>query len=73
MKTIKHNLKNYPEYWITDRVSFILRNPYEQSRSVLNIFLLKQYILVNMYVHIFSLNAILSLLCHVSQTNQLSN
>ena len=36
MKTIKHNLKGFPENGIADSVSFILRNPYERSRSVIN-------------------------------------
>ena len=39
MKTIKHNLKKYPENEIADSFSFILMNPYEQSRSVINVVL----------------------------------
>jgi len=36
LKTIKQNRKKFPENGIADSVSFILRNPYEQSRSVIN-------------------------------------
>ena len=36
MKTIKHNIKKFPKNGIADSVCFILRNLYEQSRSVIN-------------------------------------